>query len=65
MREFLLDIGFVQSDVEPCLFYLFWDKAFTCSRTGITHAGKQQAIVVVFVDDISLVTFMSAARASS
>ena len=54
MREFLLDIGFVQSDVEPCLFYFFWDKAFTCSRTGITHDGKQQAIVVVFVDDSRL-----------
>ena len=54
MRAFLLDIGFVQSDVEPCLFYLFWDVAFTCSRTGVVHAGKQQAIVVVFVDDSRL-----------
>ena len=54
MRAFLLDIGFVQSDVEPCLFYLFWDKAFTCSHTGIVHVGKQQAIVVVFVDDSRL-----------
>ena len=54
MREFLLDIGFIQSDVEPCLFYLFWDVPFTCSRAGVTHAGKQQALVVVFVDDSPL-----------
>ena len=54
MRDFLLDIGFVQSDVEPCLFYLWWDESFTCSRSGVTHAGKQQAIVVVFVDDSRL-----------
>ena len=49
MREFLLDIGFVQSDVEPCLFYLFWDKAFTCSWSGSTHAGKQQALSLIHI----------------
>ena len=37
-----------------------WDTSLFHSRIG-----KQQAIVVVFVDDISLVTLMSAARASS
>ena len=54
MRGFLLEIGFVQSDVEPCLFYLFWDVPFTCSRSASTYAAKQKAIVVVFVDDSRL-----------
>ena len=40
MRGFLLEIGFVQSDVEPCLFYLFWDVPFKCSRIGTTYAAK-------------------------
>ena len=51
MQRFLLEIGFVQSDVEPCIFCLFWDKVFTCTHTDITYAAKQKAIVVVFVDD--------------
>ena len=54
MRAFLLEIGFIQSDVEPCLFYLFWGASFTCSRSGTTHDAKQKAIVVVFVDDSRL-----------
>ena len=35
-------------------FYLFWDVPFACPRTSITHAAKQKAIVVVFVDDSRL-----------
>ena len=54
MRGFLLEIGFVQYDVEPCMFYLFWDVPFTCSYTSTTYAAGQKAIVVVFVVDLRL-----------
>jgi hypothetical protein len=40
MRCFLLEIGFVQSDVEQSIFYLFWDEPFTCPHTTTPYAAS-------------------------
>ena len=39
---------------DPCIFYLFWDKPFTCSHTIITYAAGYNVIVALFVDDSRL-----------
>lgn len=50
----LLSTGWIQSDVEPCLFYLTWKMPYYCPIMKITHPGNQQAVLAVYVDDHKL-----------